>query len=46
MKQIRAGKASKKMDLNLLLFDVGDPRDVTISADDASGKLQILLYDL
>ena len=34
MKQICAGKALKKIDLNLLLFDVGGPRDI-IMADDA-----------
>ena len=44
LKQIHAGKALKKIDLNLLLFDVGGPHDI-IMADDASRR-NFKLHDL
>ena len=44
LKQIHAGKVLKKIDLNLLLFDVGGPHDV-ITADDASRR-NFKLHDL
>ena len=44
LKQIHLGKASKKIDLNLLLFDVGGPHDV-IMADDTSRR-NFKLHDL
>ena len=44
LKPMHAGKASKKKDLNLLLFDVGGPHDVTIVADNASCSRRISNY--
>ena len=43
LKQIHAGEASNKIDLNLLLFDVGGLHDIII-ADDASRR-NFKLYD-
>ena len=45
LKQIHAGKASRKIDLNLLLFDVGGPCDI-IAADDTSNRRNFKLHDL
>ena len=44
LKQIHAGKALKKIDLNLLLFDVGGLHDI-IAADDTSRR-NFKLHDL
>ena len=46
MKQIHAGKALKKIDLNLLLFDVGGPSSLLMAGIQVNFKLCPIFYSI